>query len=164
MVYRNSIQLPAEPCYDSRGAVHRISCSGRLEPVRAEPGTDPGSYRGSGRAHRRCRDKALRGSGVEYCSYPAGPRPDHPDPRFPDRGQAIRISGVEYCPYPAGPRADLPDPRFPDRNQVVARPLPEPTALTSTVVLSGYHSGPRWLMALAVCPAEMFGVFDAGIG
>jgi len=35
----------------------------------------------------------------------------------------------------------------------------------SPVILSGYRSGPRWLMALADCgAAEMFGAFDAGIG
>jgi hypothetical protein len=55
----------------------------------------------------------------------------------------------------------------------------EPTVLTSTglrydtatiafvispVVMSGYRSGPRWLMALADCgAAEMLGAFDAGI-
>jgi hypothetical protein len=35
----------------------------------------------------------------------------------------------------------------------------------SLVILSGYRSGPRWLMALADCDAaEMLGAFDAGIG
>ncbi len=32
------------------------------------------------------------------------------------------------------------------------------------VILSGYRSGPRWLLALADCDAEMLGAFDAGIG
>jgi hypothetical protein len=35
----------------------------------------------------------------------------------------------------------------------------------SPVVMSGYRSRPRWLMALADCDAaEMLGAFDAGIG
>jgi hypothetical protein len=56
----------------------------------------------------------------------------------------------------------------------------EPTVLTNTgplcdaatiafvispVVMSGYRSRPRWLMALADCDAaETLGAFDAGIG
>jgi hypothetical protein len=37
--------------------------------------------------------------------------------------------------------------------------------VTSLVVMSGYRSGPRWLMALADCnAAETLGVFGAGIG
>jgi hypothetical protein len=35
----------------------------------------------------------------------------------------------------------------------------------SPVVMSGYRSRPRWLMAFADCDAaEMLGAFDAGIG
>ena len=51
------------------------------------------------------------------------------------------------------------------------RPTPRPLRDTATiafvilpVVMSGYRSGPRWLMALADCgAAEVFGAFDAGI-
>jgi hypothetical protein len=35
----------------------------------------------------------------------------------------------------------------------------------SPVIMSGYRSRPRWLMALAYCgAAEMLGAFDAGMG
>jgi hypothetical protein len=71
------------------------------------------------------------------------------------------------CPIPPQTRPDHRARPGSARSAVVSyfRSVRTIAFVISPVILSGYRSGPRWLMALAHCDAaEMLGAFDAGIG